>query len=310
MAAGEVITILEPKIWFSPDVGSQVLPDLIDLPYGEPWPTGWQRIPFTVNGAQWTFVNPKQDIPSDEVGILDTVPSGADTVNVTLQSRTPTMELIQKIAGMFKQTAAARAHVETLTITSTATGGGNIIISLPGGPANVSTVVGASNTPTQTGDAVRANSASFTGWTVGGTGGTVTFTATVAGYRSGDASVSITAATQTAAFSVNPTTQGRSAYERFTLDPSVDNAFLLGMDGHFPANSIRAQAGKARMIAYKVEQTDNPQLHFRTRGNDALLQPVMTARCLNSTVQSAQVAGLTFGTPDLDKNGRIDLFII
>src|SRR5215210_1255842 len=175
MAAGEVITILEPKIWFSASVGTQVLPDLIDLPYGDPWPSGWSKIPYTVNGAQWTFVNPKQDIPSDEVGILDTVPSGADTVNVTLQSRTPTMDLIQKIAGMFKATAASRTQVEELTFAGTATASANEVITLPG-LAPVSVAVTNTNTSTQVATAVRA--ATFTGWTTGGTGSTVTFTAT------------------------------------------------------------------------------------------------------------------------------------
>lgn len=309
MPAGRSITIAEPYIWFSPNPGTQVLPD-IGLAYKADWPTGFVRIPFTVNGAQWTMVNPKQDIPSDEVGILDTVPSGADTVNVTLQARTPTADLIEKIAGFAKQVATARTHVETFTATSPSTGAGTVLVSLPGGPTNVSITLGATDTTTAIATAVRA--ASYTGWTTSGTGVNVIFTASTAGSRSGSASFTLGTATGAAGtFASPPTVKGRAGFSRYTLDPSVDNSFILGMDGKVAANSLTATGGRMRLIAYNAEQTDNPQLHMRTRGSDSLMQPVLTARCLNSVLASAQTTGTDIDPlVDVDQNGRFDFYLV
>lgn len=305
MAAGRTITIAEPKIWFSPDRGTQVLPEL-GLPYGEDWPAGFINIPYTVNGAQWTMVNPKQDIPSDEVGILDTVPSGADTVNVTLQARTPTMDLIEKIAGFAKQVATARTHVETLTVTA-ASANGTAVVTLPG-LAGVSIALLSTDT-TAAGVATKVAAGAYTGWTAVASGSTVVFTRNTAGFAPGTASYAGGTSGSTGTFAT--TTSGRSAFERYTLDPSTDNSFILGMDGKVPANSLRTTTGRMRLIAYNAEQTDNPQLHMRTRGSDSLMQPVLTARCLNSLIDPSQLAGTDIdAATDIDTNGRFDMYVI
>jgi hypothetical protein len=253
------------------------------------------------------MVNPKQDIPSDEVGILDSVPSGADTVNVTLQARTPTMELIEKISGFAKQVAASRSHVTTLTITSASSANGNATVTLPGlAPVTVALL---STDTTTAGVATKVAAASYTGWTALASGSTVAFTKTAPGFASGTATYAGGTTTSAGTFAV--TTSGRSAFERYTLDPSTDNSFIIGMDGKVPANSLRTTSGRMRLIAYNAEQTDNPQLHMRTRGSDALMQPVLTARCLNSLIDPTQLVGTDIdGATDVDKNGRFDMYVI
>lgn len=312
MPAGRKITIAEPKIWFSPNPGTQVLPDP-DLPYGADWPTGFLQIPYTVNGMQWTMVNPQQDIPADEVGILDTVPSGADTINVTLQARTPTMELIEKIAGFAKQVATGRSQVETFTASAGVTGAGNVVVTLPGlAPVPVALAAG-DTTPAAV--AAKIAAATYTGYTaLQGTGADthkVVFTRTATGPVSGTASYSAGSTGATGSFASPATQKGRSAFERYTLDPGVNNRFLLGMDGKVQQDSLRQLSGRMRFIAYSVQQTDNPQLHGRTRGNDALMQPVLTARCLNSVIDLAQLVGTSLSlATDVDKNGRFDMYVV
>jgi hypothetical protein len=76
------------------------------------WPTGWIKVPFSANGVNVTFVNPRVDIQADEVGILESVGSGADTINAAFQPRTPRMELLQYISGFRKAAFAAVSNAD------------------------------------------------------------------------------------------------------------------------------------------------------------------------------------------------------
>lgn len=312
MATPTEITQLKPNIWFSPLVKTQILPG-VDVDYGEDWPTGFEQIPFTANGVQWTIVNPKQDIPTDEVGIFRTLASGADTINATLQSRTPTRDLIKRIAGFFMQQAAARAEVRTLNISAGASAVGTVIVTLNGTDFTV-TLTG---TAPLTADAVatQLRAATYSGWTVSGSGANVVFTGATTGPRKGNyALANGTAAGVAGAYT--RTTVGRRAFDRMTLDQDAETGFILGCDGIAKAGGLKSTATRVRMIAYYMEQTDNPQLHARTTGSDSIMQPVLTGRALPSGLNAAvQLVGTGLngdpnaGTLDVDKNGRFDFYI-
>ncbi len=301
------ITQLKPNIWFSPLLRTQVLPGA-DVDYGEDWPTGFEKIPFTANGLQWTIVNPVQDIPTDEVGVFRTLASGADTINATLQSRTPTQALIQRISGFFRQAAAARAEVRTLAISAGATAVGTVIVRLDGTDFPVTLTGTAPLTTDQVAGQLRA--ATYTGWTTTGTGPSVIFTGATTGPRKGTYSITNGTAAGVAG-TFTRTVVGRKAFDRMTLDPDVENGFILGCDGVVKAGALKSTATHARMIAYYVQQTENPQLHARSNGADSLMQPTLTGRCLPEGIDKAvQLVGTGLDpAADVDKRGRWDFFL-
>ncbi len=306
MPAGIEITQLKPNIWFSPLVRTQILPGA-DTDYAEDWPTGFEKIPFTANGLQWTIVAPQADIPTDEVGIFRTVASGADTINATLQSRTPSQSLLQRISSFTKQVAAARAEVRTLTVSAGATAVGTVVVRLNGADFTVTLTGTAPLTADQVATQLRA--AAYTGWTTSGTGANVVFTGATTGPRKGAYGIfNGTAAGVAGAFA--RTTVGRRAFDRMTLDPSADNGFILGCDGVVKAGALKSTACYVRMIAYYAQQTENPQLAARTFGADALLQPTLTARCLPGGVDRAvQLAGTGLDpATEVDDRGRWDFY--
>lgn len=315
MAKGHDITVFEPVVWFSPNQGTQVLPKR-GLAYNADYPTGWIKIPYTANGVQITFVNPKQDINTDEIGVLKSVPAGTHTINVTLQARTPFKELVQKISSLKKTAYTTRAEVEVITFSAGVTTNGNITITLGNGVSATIAVTSASqSTPTALATAVAAGT--FTGWTTtanptGYPVGTVLFTQSTPAFVTGYPSFTPNATGATAAAgSPSIVSDGYVAHDRYNLDPRINNYFLLGVDGHYNKDSFGDTGGRVRVLMYAVEQTDNPQFHMRTLGNDSLLQPTLTARCttsvLDATTQLAP-AGLT--TSDVDEVGRFDMWDI
>lgn len=313
MAKGHDITVLEPIIYFSPNYGTQQLPKR-GLPYGAAWPTGWIRIPYTANGAQWTFVNPKQDIGTDEVGVLKSIAAGTHTINVTFQARTPVIELIKKIASLRTTAYTTRAEKVSATFATGATGSGSLVVTLPdGASATIGVTSGAQSTPALVATAVAAGT--FTGWTTtanpaGSPTGTVTFTQSTPAFTSGYPTITVASTGVTLALGSPSIVQdGYIAHERMVLDPSFENHFLIGMDGHYKKDGLRDVGGRMRAIAYAVEQTDNPQVHFRKLGNDALLQPTMTARCVTSVLDpTTQLAGSGLTVAETDDDGRFDLW--
>lgn len=92
-------------------------------------------------------------------------------------------------------------EVASLTVTSAATAAGNVTVTLDGTATNVA--VALSDTPTQVATKIRATV--FTGWTAGGTGTNVTFTANAFGTKT-DATYS--AGTTGATGTISTTVQG------------------------------------------------------------------------------------------------------
>ena len=83
---------------------------------------------------------------------------------------------------------SAVAEVLTLTVTAGCTANGNVSISLRGATAVDIAVTTTADTTAEVATLIRAGT--FTGWTTGGSGSAVTFTATAAGAKTGTNTVS------------------------------------------------------------------------------------------------------------------------
>lgn len=121
---------------------------------------------------------------------------------------------------------AAVAEVVTLTVTAGATAGGNITTTLPSLAPVVTAVLIGDNTPTLVATQIRAST--FTGWTTGGSGDTVTFTKNVAGAVTGTPTFDGGTTGVTATITV--TTNGADAingYVDFDFRTSADFMFDL-----------------------------------------------------------------------------------
>lgn len=93
------------------------------------------------------------------------------------------------------------------------------------------------------------------------------------------------------------------AYERFSLDKE-GNPFMIGIEGKYEAGGLDETGGFVRAFGYKVEQTEEVELQFRSRGADAVLSPAANVRCLATTLEAAQLTGT--GIQEVDS--RFDLF--
>jgi hypothetical protein len=116
---------------------------------------------------------------------------------VTVPSALPT---IQEIIAMTESTTSV--EVASLTVSAAASSAGNVTVTLNGVGATVALLT-SDNTPTLVATKIRATT--FAGWTTGGTGATVTFTATTGGVKT-DATYSEGATGATGAMTT--TTQG------------------------------------------------------------------------------------------------------
>lgn len=102
--AGTQITVFRPRI-FVADVGT-VLPAM-SLALGGGWPTGWNLVPHTEEGAVITPSAPKDDITSDEAGgSIAVVPAGGSEINISFTAITPDLDLFAWLSS-FKTTSVA-----------------------------------------------------------------------------------------------------------------------------------------------------------------------------------------------------------
>lgn len=119
------------------------------------------------------------------------------------------------------------AEVDTLTVTAAPTAIGNVGVTLNGTTFNTAVDPAVQTTAGLVGDAIRANSAAFTGWTVGGAGGsaTVTFTKQTVGTNTAPAFVpNATGATGT----ITATTAGVAADTTTTVATKIRAAAFTG----------------------------------------------------------------------------------
>lgn len=227
------------------------------------------------------------------------------------------MELIQKIAALRKTAVSTRPEKIEIKFATPASGAGNVGITLPD-LATVNISVASSDTPAQL--ATKVGAAMFTGWTVAvksGETATVVFTKSPPGFVIGEASVTPNATGVTVTANYPKIVQeGHPAHEWYNLGPQRGERFPPWCDGHFGTNSLRETAGRTRMIAYNVEQTDNSQIHYKRLGADSLLQqplpPVASRASLTPRSWTVPARRSTSSTPtaastgESSKNGFLD----
>lgn len=296
---GSFVTVLEPRTYIAPRFTK--LPAM-SLPLDSAWPTGWIKVQNTANGVQITFVNPHQDVTSDENGVIASLPSGADTINMTWQSRTPEDFLLRSIGGLVKVPTAARPQKETLTITGSATAGGNVSVTLQGITATIAVLTG--DTPTVIAGKIRAGT--FPNHVVSGTGADVVFTQITPALVTSAAAFNPGATGATGGFASPATQLYTKAFDELYLDPKASNEFMVGIEGEFAAGTLREEAGIIRVFGYNCQQTDNPQFALRSTGSDGLLQPVATVRCLPGEVTAAMLQDT--GITQVDPKNRFSWF--
>lgn len=95
------------------------------------------------------------------------------------------------------------------------------------------------------------------------------------------------------------------AYERFSLNKQAP-AFMVGIEGKYAPGGLDDNGGKVRAFGYKVKQTEETELQFRSTGADAVLQPAANLQCLFTQLEATQLEGT--GIQGVDE--RFDMFKI
>ena len=314
MAAGETFAVFKPITYWAPR--GTAIPDR-SVPYEGDWPSEWVRLYDTVNGIQATFRRPKGAVVSEERGRLGSIDTGDEGITFGLQAITPTMDLLQKISSLSKTSKAATAGVQTLALTAGVTTNGTFTITLNGVTYSVTGATTASQ-------GTAANLATYlkvaanytpslpttgaTGWTLGGSGSNVTFTAATSGARTG--AYEITPGTTGVAGTFTQTTTGADITDIYALSTQVDTSFMLGFEGIATAGSLFSTRRWIRGIAYNVEATNNVEHAQRWKGVDAVFRPTMTLESYPalSTDLTAAIVGTDFTVAELDDDKRFNYF--
>jgi hypothetical protein len=124
---------------------------------------------------------------------------------------------------------AAVAEIVTLAVTAACSSNGNVGVTLPALTIVNIAVTTADNTPTAVATAVRAGT--FTGWTTGGTGTSVTFTKNVAGAVTGSPVLTPNATGVTGTITIS--TPGADAY-----NGHVSFDFRQGSSFRYPLTAV------------------------------------------------------------------------
>jgi hypothetical protein len=321
VGAGQTFAVFKTQAYWA--LPGTAIPDR-SVPYNEDastnlWPEGWNRLVDTVNGVQATFRNPRTPVTSEERGRLGQVAAGDEGVTLAAQAVSIDMDLLQKISALVKTSKAATTGVRELALTAGVAVNGAFTVTLNG----VTYTVSGATTASQ---GTAANLATYlkvaanytpslpttgaTGWTLGGTGSNVTYTAATAGARSGTYAIA-PGSTGVAGTFTQPTV-GADATDIYSLDKGVDMTFMFGFEGIATAGSLFPDRRWIRGIGYHVEATNNVEHTHRHTGIDAVFRPTMTLECqpaLDSEITSA-IVGTDFTASDLDNNKRFDYFFI
>jgi hypothetical protein len=305
--AGTTFAVLDPVFRWA--FLKSVLPAR-ELPYGGLWPAAWKDIEDTVNGAGVTFRNPRTAITGDRKGRLGDVPAGDDGVAIGLDNRLPTMEFLAMISyleSVVTPSAAAVAEVASLTISAAPTANGDVTVTLDG----VATAVAVVTTDTADGVATKIRNTAFAGWTTGGSGATVTFTATTAGAKAGANSYS--AGTTGVTGTMSTTTEGSAALPELGtrhLRKSKTARFMLGFEGLALEGSLFDVDTMIRGICYCASNTANAEHVWRSTGADAVVHANVTLEALPSSIDAAMLTGTNIPAEALDPDGKFDYFEI
>lgn len=96
---------------------------------------------------------------------------------------------------------------------------------------------------------------------------------------------------------------GFPAYERFSLNKQAP-PFMVGIEGKYVSGGLDDTGGKVRAFGYKVKQTEETELQFRSTGADAVLQPAANLQCLFTQLEATQLEAT--GIQNVDE--RFDMF--
>ena len=290
----------------------------LDVPYNGTWGAGWNKIVDTVTGVRATFRNPRVAVNSEERGRLGQLPSGDEGVTIAMQFVSIEMPLLQRISAMISNTIAARNHVATLSLTSGVGTNGTFSITLNG---VVYSVAGA----TTASQGTAANLATYlrtpgnyspslpttgvNGWTLGGTGSDVVFTATDSSSRSG--SYALAPAATGVAGTFAQTAKGHGSADIMHLDKNAPMGIAIGFEGIAVAGSLFTGRRWIRGIAYHAENTANTEHPHGHTGLDAVFRPSATFECQPAVViPSAALTGTDLTADVLDPNKRFDYMFI
>lgn len=108
MSAGDIPTVFNPRIWIAPV--ETPWPSRSRPVYG-PMPAGYNRYWGMVNGFNVVVQDPQQNIQTSDRGIIGQIGSGADGIQLTSQTRTPTMQLFKWLTKMSTKLLAPVATV-------------------------------------------------------------------------------------------------------------------------------------------------------------------------------------------------------
>lgn len=304
LVAGQDFAVLEPLIKWNLVGGT--LPDP-DVPYGGNWGGGWstREIVDTVNGLAVTKRNPRTPVVGERLGRLGQVRSGDAGVAVGMQLALPTFEFMKIISSLSTVDVAAAAHVDSLLVGAgnTATTAVSVTVRLDtGNGALTDFVVSIPASTDATGAATAIRGAAYTGYTTGGTGATVTFTATATGRRIAGVFVGSGSVTGT----MTQTRQGNKARKTDYLNEQANNNVMLGFEGIAQAGSLFEVDTMIRGLCYKVENTENVVSAFRWTGVDAVVRPTVAFECLPSQILDPQLVGTSLTRPELDPKGKFN----
>lgn len=325
MAAGSTFMVAKGLLYWAPAFdasGSTTKWPSLNAPYGDAdaWTdAGFTRILDTVNGIGGTFRNPRVAVNSEERGRLGQVSSGDEGVTMAVQFVSPTFELTKKISALESDDIAATIHVQTLALSATISAEVvDPIVTLDGTDYTlVGATTAAQSTPTLLATFMRTPSnyspaipSGATGWTLGGTGTNVTYTAGSSGARGG--TYAFTPGASGAAGTFTATTMGHGLTTLAHLDKGVDMGLALGFDGIAVAGSLFSGRRWIRGIAYHAENTSNTEHRWAHTALDAVFRPNASFEAQPAVeIPPASIANTGITSVDLlDPNRRFDYAFI
>lgn len=176
--AGTTGTVLNPSVWV--DFTATAALPLRNLPLGADFLTPWEKIENFSDNIPIDFANPQLAVTTRDRGDLFYMPAGGDGVSLQLATHGPKWQHLLLSTGMQEHVDAAKAQVTTLTLSGTASAGGNILVN-PGGITPVSIAIASSDTATAAATKIAAGT--YPGYAAAAVGAVVTFTAATPGAK-------------------------------------------------------------------------------------------------------------------------------
>lgn len=104
MAAGSTPTIYKPSIWVAER--KTALPST-SLAFRSAWPAGWAKFQGLPEDATLDFSNPKEGIKTKDLGELDRVPTGEDSIGLKMSTAVPKAVDLTRAYNLVRSAVAA-----------------------------------------------------------------------------------------------------------------------------------------------------------------------------------------------------------